>query len=65
LRPLAAALVSSTANPAQAISAELAKRCREMAVRAHPPQPAGTTAYAAAERTYFRECVARDGNMQK
>lgn len=50
--------------PAVAISADLAKKCREMAIKAHPPAPAGTKPYAQAERDFFRDCVAKNGQMQ-
>jgi hypothetical protein len=33
----------------------LAKKCREMAIEAHPPARAGTKPYAQAERDFFRE----------
>jgi hypothetical protein len=46
-----------------AISVELAKKCRAMAIKAHPPQTAGTKAYAAAERNVFNRCVSRKGQM--
>ena len=72
---LAAALFSPIAGLAQAtrtaaqrtpqVTAELAKKCREMAVKAHPTQLAGTSPYAAAQREYFRECVAKGGNMEE
>jgi hypothetical protein len=67
LSPVAglAQAANTTAQRAQQVSAELAKKCREMAVKAHPPQPAGTSPYAAAQRDYFRECVAKGGNMDK
>ena len=42
--------ILSLASPAVAISAESAKKCRDMAIKAHPPEPPGTTAYAQAER---------------
>jgi hypothetical protein len=51
------------ASPAAAISVELAKKCREMAIKAHPPQLAGTKPYAQAERDVFHECVAKNGQM--
>jgi hypothetical protein len=51
-------------SPAGAISVELAKRCRGMAIAAHPPTIPGTMAYAQAERDFFRQCVAKNGNMQ-
>jgi hypothetical protein len=38
---LAATLIGSN-GPAGAITAEVAKKCRELAIQAHPPQPAGT-----------------------
>jgi hypothetical protein len=58
------AIVVSVATPAAAISADLAKRCREMAIKAHPPPVThGNKAYAQAERDFFRECVARNGEM--
>jgi hypothetical protein len=58
------AIVVSVAMPAAAISADLAKRCREMAIKAHPPPiPPGNKAYAQSQRDFFRECVARNGEM--
>jgi hypothetical protein len=54
---LAATLFGSN-GPASAITAEVAKKCRELAIlQAHPPQPAGTIPYGEAERSYFRGCV--------
>ena len=63
-------LILSTASPAIAISADLAKKCRELAVKSHPPAPAGTTPYAQAERDFFRNCIskgddAKDNDPQK
>jgi hypothetical protein len=56
----------SMAQPASAISVELAKKCRAMAAKAHPTQIAGTKSTGAekAQRDYFRECVAKDGKME-
>ena len=56
----------SMAQPASAISVELAKKCRAMAIKAHPTQMAGTkqTGIEKAQRDYFRECVAKDGKME-
>lgn len=56
----------SMAQPVSAISVELAKKCRAMAVKAHPTQIAGTkpTGAEKAQRDYFRECVAKDGKME-
>ena len=52
------------AGPAAAITAEVAKKCREIAVKSHPPQPAGTKNYAQAERDAFRDCVANEEKQQ-
>ena len=52
-------------NKTAPISAELAKTCRELAIKAHPTQVAGSsTASAQAQRDYFKECVINRGNMQ-
>jgi len=56
--------VVSAATPAAAISADLAKKCRQMAIKAHPPPvPLGNEAYAQAQREFFRECVAKNGEV--
>lgn len=56
--------VGMAASPAFAISVDLAKKCRDMAIKAHPFDVAGSkTGSAAAERSYFKECVAKGGNM--
>jgi hypothetical protein len=61
----AQSIILSATSPAAAISADLAKKCREMAVKAHPPPiPPGNKAYAQAERAFFRECVSKNGQMQ-
>jgi len=56
----------SMAQPASAISVELAKKCRAMAIKAHPTQIAGTKqpGIEKAQRDYFRECIAKDGKME-
>ena len=53
---------SKTAAP---ISAELAKKCRALAIKAHPTERAGSRAgtYAQAQRDYFQDCIAKGGNM--
>jgi hypothetical protein len=51
------------ANTAGPISADLAKKCRELAIKAHPTERAGSTPYAQAQRDYFQECIAKRGNM--
>ncbi len=51
-------------SPAAAISVELANKCRDMAIKSHPPPfPLGNRAYAQAERDFFRTCVAKKGQM--
>jgi hypothetical protein len=60
---LAQILILSASSPAAAISADLAKKCRGMAIKAHPPTQVGTTPYAAAERDFFRDCVSKNGDM--
>jgi hypothetical protein len=57
--------VFTTVRPAIAISVELANKCRQMAITSHPPPiPPGNKAYAAAERSLFQECVAKNGKMK-
>ena len=58
-------LILSPVPSVAAISADLAKKCREMAIKAHPPKPAGTKAYAQEERDFFRECISKNGEMQE
>lgn len=62
---VAAAVMGTSVMPATAISVELAKKCRAMALKAHPyklpGQPGAGTGEA--EREYFNECVAKNGNM--
>ena len=57
-------MISTASQPANAISVELAKKCRDLAVKAHPYELPGEKAgSAAAERNYFSQCVSRNGNM--
>jgi len=58
--------VSLAESPKTAPTVELAKKCRELAVKTYPPARAGTARGAAqAERTYFQQCVANRGNVQE
>ena len=59
------ALVIMTARPAPAISVELAKKCRGMALQKYPYKPVGTPGKgdAQAEREYYSKCIANGGNM--
>ena len=51
--------------PAGAISADLAKKCRDLAINSHPPPiHPGNKAYAQAERAFFADCVAKNGQVQ-
>jgi hypothetical protein len=46
-------------------SAELAKKCREMTIKAHPPAVAGSAkGTAQVEREYFRKCLEGGGKVQ-
>jgi hypothetical protein len=52
------------ASPAHAqINADVAKKCRALMVKAHPIDVFGSTGSAAAQRSYFQECVRRRGDM--
>ena len=57
-------LIFATASPAVAISADLAKKCRELAIKSHPPEPAGTKPYAQAERDFFRNCISKSDDAK-
>jgi hypothetical protein len=64
LAAVAAALTLSLGSPARAeITADLANKCRELMVKAHPTTMYGTTGSAGAQRTYFKECLSRNGDM--
>ena len=61
---VAAALAALPSAAQAAISAELAKKCRELAIKSHPTLPAGSKGGAEqAQRDYFRECIAKNGDM--
>lgn len=57
--------LSAVVQTASALSLELAKKCRAMALKAHPYKLPGVKGpgTAAAERDYYNECVARGGNI--
>jgi hypothetical protein len=49
-------------KPARALTVELAKKCREMAVKAYPPAVVGSRhGTAQKERDYFQSCIAEGG----
>jgi len=54
----------SAGQPASAITAELAKKCREMTFKEHPPVRTGSKPGAAkAQQDYYRTCIAKNGKM--
>ena len=56
----------SSAPGASAITAELAKKCRALAIKAHPTARAGTKGGSeGAQRTFYNDCVAKDGNVDE
>ena len=61
---LGSAAIPPSTQPAAALTAELAKLCRSMAIKAHPTARPGTAGgSAAAQRAYFQKCVENDGKM--
>jgi hypothetical protein len=61
---IACALPASP-KPAPALTAELAKRCRSLALKVQPYRRAGTAqGTAQAQRDYYRECIAKEGKME-
>ena len=63
---VALALGLGAATPLHAaISAQLAKTCRAMMIKAHPLEVFGPAGSAAAQRDYFAECVSRNADMPK
>ena len=60
---LAGGLVVLATESDGAISVELAKKCRAMAINAHPTVLYGPGRSATSQRGYYNECVAREGNM--
>lgn len=50
-------------TPASAITVELANKCRELSIKAYPPQRAGSkTGNAGEARKYYSACVANGGS---
>jgi hypothetical protein len=57
--------MSMPAQSRSAPSAELARKCREMAVQVHPTAVAGSAQGTAhAQRKFFRKCIDAGGNVQ-
>jgi hypothetical protein len=62
---IACALPASM-KPAPALTAELAKKCRSLALKAQPQRRAGIAKGSAqAQRDYYHECIAKEGNMEE
>lgn len=62
LLAIVAAAQFITTTPASAITVELANKCREMSLKAFPPQRAGTKGGNAGEaRKYYGACIANNG----
>jgi hypothetical protein len=57
--------VLAMAAPVRAeITADLAKHCRAMMLKAHPVQMYGASGSAAAQRDYFKKCIERQGKVE-
>jgi hypothetical protein len=55
-------VVLPASPPAFAITAELANKCRALAIKAYPRKLAGSkSGTSGAERKYFQDCVAGNG----
>ena len=51
-------------RPATALSADLAKKCRQMSFGVYPPKRVGVKkGDAAAQRQYYEKCIANGGKM--
>jgi hypothetical protein len=59
----AAILTVPILTPAIAIDADLAKKCRAMAIKANPTQLPGSKAYAQAQRDFYAVCISKNGDM--
>ena len=61
---IAACALQVASGPAPAITAEIAKKCRDLAIKVQPYRRAGTAqGTAQAERDYYRDCIAKEGKM--
>jgi len=63
---LAGAVLAPTVSQAQAISAEVAKKCQVLRAKQFPPREIGNPAAGSAKgsgQDFFRKCVANGGNM--
>ena len=61
---VAAASMGGAATPAAAITADLAKKCQALMIKAYPPVLAGSKhGTAKEERQYYQTCLAKGGQM--
>jgi hypothetical protein len=61
--PMATSVAIAAMQPP---SADLAKKCRELAVKTYPPTKAGAgSGHAAVQREYFQRCIASGGNVDQ
>jgi hypothetical protein len=60
--PIMLAETASPTRPAGPISVELAKKCRDLALKAHP-KPASNAPYKHAQREFYETCIAKGGNV--
>jgi hypothetical protein len=59
---VALVVLNSIGTPASAITVKLAKKCRDMAIKAHPPAlPGAKKGSAQAEREFYRNCILNGG----
>ncbi len=61
---LALMAAAAAPQPASALSADLAKKCRELAIKSHPTTLAGSAKGSAqAQRDFYQDCVKKGGNV--
>ena len=58
-----ASMAAVAASVRAEISADLAKKCNAMMVKAHPTQMYGATGTAGLQREYFKQCINQQGKM--
>jgi hypothetical protein len=58
-------VVQAATAQSPGVTADLAKKCRQLAVKAHPNAKPGSkpTGAEKSQRDYFSACVAKGGNM--
>jgi len=70
LAALVCIAVDATLVTASALTVEVAKKCEALTIQAFPPLEPGNPALgsakgsAAAERSYYRKCIANGGNIE-